>query len=117
SPAGVFLIDKPLVSIHLHDPNPRIQQANARRLAKYIFPRQYGLPSAFHFFKFSEREAYQVPDFVNRDQDIEKLASDRNHKIRTPKRLRQVLPMLDKLAWRHRKCKYKLLLDGSCPSK
>ncbi|ESK87254.1 telomerase reverse transcriptase [Moniliophthora roreri MCA 2997] len=107
--------DLPVTTVQ--DPNPQIQQSNARRLAKYIFPRQYGLPNAFHFFKFSEREAYQVPDFVNRDQDIEKLASDRNHRIRTPKRLRQVLPMLDKLAWRHRKCKYKLLLDGSCPSK
>ncbi|KAK7050869.1 Telomerase reverse transcriptase [Paramarasmius palmivorus] len=101
------------------DPDPRMQQANSRRLAKYVFPRQYGIPSAFHFFKFSEREAYQVPDFVNRDKDIEKLASSGGPKqrIKTPKRLKQVLPILDKLIWRHGKCKYKLLLDGSCPSK
>ncbi|KAJ8072353.1 Telomerase reverse transcriptase [Marasmius tenuissimus] len=99
------------------DPNSRIQEKNARHLAKYIFSRQYGIPSAFMFFKFSEREAYKIPDFVNREDDIKKLAKVTDKKTRTPKRLHQVLPMLEKLIWRHSKCKYRLLRDRTCPSK
>ncbi|KAF9267886.1 hypothetical protein L218DRAFT_970692 [Marasmius fiardii PR-910] len=103
-------------------PDPDIQERNVRHLAKYVFPRQYGIPSAFEFFKFSEREAYRVPDFVDRDRDIKVLLtfnSKREEKttIKTPKRVKQILPLLDKLIWRHGKCKYKKLLDGSCPSK
>ncbi|KAL0579065.1 Telomerase reverse transcriptase, partial [Marasmius crinis-equi] len=92
-------------------------EKNARHLAKYIFSRQYGIPSAFVFFKFSEREAYKVPDFVNREGDIQKLAKSKGPKTKTPKRLKEVLPMLDKLIWRHGKCKYRLLRDRTCPSK
>ncbi|KAG7089455.1 hypothetical protein E1B28_011140 [Marasmius oreades] len=102
------------------DPDSKIQERNVRHLAKYVFPRQYGMPSSFEFFKFSEREAYKVPDFVDRDGDIKKLASakrEENATIKTPKRVKQILPLLDKLIWRHGKCKYKKLLDGSCPSK
>jgi hypothetical protein len=35
----------------------------------------------------------------------------------TPKRLKDVVPLVDKLLWRHSKCPYKLLLDKFCPSK
>jgi hypothetical protein len=36
---------------------------------------------------------------------------------KTPKSLKNVLPMLDKLLWYHGKCTYKLLRNKVCPSK
>lgn len=43
----------------------------ARHLAKYVFPRQYGLSSPF-MFAFSKRDAAvaKLPDFSDREVDI-----------------------------------------------
>ncbi|KAJ7364176.1 hypothetical protein DFH08DRAFT_680835 [Mycena albidolilacea] len=95
------------------DPDPREQMAHARHLAKYVFARQYGLASAFKF-QTSKYEAFKIPSFDDREQDI---------KVRffgpckTPKRLKEVIPLLEKLLWRHGKCGYKPLRDHVCPSK
>jgi len=37
--------------------------------------------------------------------------------VKTPKRLKPVLPLLEKMIWRHAKCGYKPLRDKVCPSK
>ncbi|PBL03542.1 hypothetical protein ARMGADRAFT_911497, partial [Armillaria gallica] len=87
------------------DYDPRQQQEKARHLSKYIFPRQYGLSSAFTF-KTSKWGPATTPTFT-----------DRGAEIRTPKRLKETLNHLDTLIWRHGKCKYKLLHDQVCPSK
>jgi hypothetical protein len=36
---------------------------------------------------------------------------------KTPKRLREILSLLEKMIWRHGKCGYKPLRDKACPSK
>ncbi|KAJ7126861.1 hypothetical protein C8R44DRAFT_616666, partial [Mycena epipterygia] len=89
------------------DPDPRKQMDNARYLAKYVFARQYGLASPFKF-QTSRREAFKIPNF--NDREIKGA-------FKTPKRLRDVIPMLEKLIWRHGKCRYKPLRDHACPSK
>ncbi|KAJ7227315.1 hypothetical protein GGX14DRAFT_347245, partial [Mycena pura] len=93
------------------DPDPRKQMDNARNLAKYVFPRQYGLASPFKF-QTSPRESLNLPDFSDRENEIKALGP-----CKTPKRLRDVIPMLEKLLWRHGKTRYKLLRDHACPSK
>ena len=35
----------------------------------------------------------------------------------TPKRLKNIVPIIDKMVWRHLKCPYKLFFDKFCPSK
>ncbi|KAF5391483.1 hypothetical protein D9757_002434 [Collybiopsis confluens] len=92
-------------------PEPREETEHSQLLAKYVFSRQYGLSSAF-MFEVSKWEPSYIPDFANRDIEIERLRT-----CKTPKRLREVLPLLQKLLWRHGKCKYRLLRDLACPSK
>ncbi|KAJ3720782.1 hypothetical protein DFJ43DRAFT_1004797, partial [Lentinula guzmanii] len=93
------------------DPDPHAQAEKNRRLSKYVFPRQFGLGSPF-LFEVSKYEPSYIPDFADRDNEIEKLGP-----CKTPKRLKAVLPLLDKLIWRHGKCKYRLLRDLACPSR
>ncbi|KAE9405114.1 hypothetical protein BT96DRAFT_748850, partial [Gymnopus androsaceus JB14] len=93
------------------DVNPRVQAEQSRRLAKYIFPRQYGLANAF-MFEVKKWEPSYIPDFMDREAEIQRLGS-----CKTPKRLKGVLPLMEKLIWRHGKCKYQLLRDRACPSK
>ncbi|PBK75723.1 hypothetical protein ARMSODRAFT_404731 [Armillaria solidipes] len=90
------------------DYDPRQQQEKARHLSKYIFPRQYGLSSAFTF-KTSKWGPATTPTFTDRGAEI--------RPSKTPKRLKETLNRLDTLIWRHGKCKYKLLRDQVCPSK
>ncbi|KAK0500404.1 hypothetical protein EDD18DRAFT_827251 [Armillaria luteobubalina] len=90
------------------DYDPRQQQEKARHLSKYIFPRQYGLSSAFTF-KTSKWGRPVTPTFTDRGAEI--------RPSKTPKRLKETLNRLDTLIWRHSKCKYKLLHDQVCPSK
>ncbi|KAJ7455324.1 hypothetical protein B0H11DRAFT_252152 [Mycena galericulata] len=82
---------------------------DARHLAKYVFARQYGLASPFRF-QTPKREAFKLPNFDNREHEIK-------GNFKTPKRLREIIPFLEKLIWRHGKCAYKLLRDHACPSK
>lgn len=36
---------------------------------------------------------------------------------KTPKRLKEIIPLLEILIWRHGKCRYRHLRDTACPSK
>ncbi|KAI0359808.1 hypothetical protein OH77DRAFT_1493323 [Trametes cingulata] len=93
------------------DPDPRQQMEHARHLAKYVFPRQYGLSNPF--VSPSHRTSYaRQPDYLDREHEIKMKGS-----CKTPKRLKGVLSDLEKMIWRHHKCRYKSLLDITCPSK
>ncbi|KAI0734344.1 hypothetical protein BC629DRAFT_1266802, partial [Irpex lacteus] len=92
-------------------PDPRKSEAAARHLSKHVFPRQYGLPNAFenngngHTNHILKRRASLI-------SELQALGS-----CKTPKRVKPALDLLDKLLWRHSKCKYKPLLKRLCPSK
>ncbi|KAF7292779.1 Telomerase reverse transcriptase [Mycena indigotica] len=88
-------------------PNRTDQMKAARRLSKYVFPRQYGLESPFGF----ESQSTTLPDFSNRDHHITALGP-----CKTPKRLKEAVPLLEKVIWRHGKCQYWQLRDLACPS-
>ncbi|KAH9846656.1 hypothetical protein C2E23DRAFT_872250 [Lenzites betulinus] len=77
------------------DPDPRQQMEQARNLAKYVFPRQYGLTNPFTSCKNGYLKG----------------------PCKTPKRLKDSIGTLEKMIWRHYKCRYKSLLDLACPSK
>ncbi|KAG1798207.1 uncharacterized protein HD556DRAFT_1232582, partial [Suillus plorans] len=93
------------------DPDPRLQAQKARHLSKYIFPLQYGLSNVFSQ-PSAAKETYKQPNFADREREIELFGT-----CKTPKRLKDVLVLLDKMIWRHGKCHYKLLRDTVCPSK
>jgi telomerase reverse transcriptase len=90
------------------DPDPRALAKDPRHLSKYIFPSQYGLSSVF----MHRKQTYQQPDYSDREQEIKVLGN-----CKTPKRLKDVLSLVEKMIWRHGKCGYKPLRDKVCPSK
>ncbi|GAA5844734.1 hypothetical protein JCM9279_002901 [Rhodotorula babjevae] len=88
-----------------------VAQAPARHLAKYLFPRQFGLHNVFTSEK--ARTSFEImPDYLDREVEIKKLGS-----IKTPERLKPVVPLLDKLATLSSRCNYRKLLNRRCPSK
>ncbi|KIY69092.1 hypothetical protein CYLTODRAFT_241785 [Cylindrobasidium torrendii FP15055 ss-10] len=90
----------------------KAQQDKARCLSKYVFPRQYGLRSAFAF----EAEGWGgalLPNFEDRNDEIQRMPKS----VKTPKRVKPALVLLERLIWRHGKCKYALLRDATCPTK
>ncbi|KZP22725.1 hypothetical protein FIBSPDRAFT_910389 [Athelia psychrophila] len=105
---------KPKVNpVQYVDPDPKVQAEHARHLAKYVFPRQYGLSSVFHVSApQSKFVAVPIPHFSDREKEIKAKGS-----VKTPKRLKETLSLLEKLIWRHGKCAYKALRDKSCSSK
>ncbi|KAH8823014.1 hypothetical protein DL96DRAFT_1431154, partial [Flagelloscypha sp. PMI_526] len=90
--------------------DPREQLKASQTLAKHIFPRMYGLHTVFHTQGFSSNQTYMM--YLNRDKETSQKGS-----LKTPKRLKSVLLMLDKMIHMHSKCAYKPLLNVSCPSK
>ncbi|KDQ59313.1 hypothetical protein JAAARDRAFT_127533, partial [Jaapia argillacea MUCL 33604] len=94
------------------DPDPRKQMEDTRHLAKYVFPRQFGLSSPFSFDGQQKTQSYQLPDFGDREEEIKKRGP-----CKTPKRVKTALELLEKLIWRHGKCGYKPLRDKACPSR
>jgi len=103
----------------------------ARHILRYIFPRQHGLSNPFKFNCLGG--AYEYRDYIDREDEIEvrtqklspllsyqkncqraKILSKNGN---TPKRLKNIVPIIDKMVWRHLKCPYKLLFDKLCPSK
>lgn len=52
------------------DPDPQVQLEHARHLAKYVFARQYGLPSPFVAEK-APLFANQLPDYSEREHQIQ----------------------------------------------
>ncbi|KAF9647961.1 hypothetical protein BDM02DRAFT_3097222, partial [Thelephora ganbajun] len=101
NPAGPKLKTDPEKST---DPGPQSQLEGARRLVKFIFPRQHGLPNPFTI------STENTTPF--RDREIEAKGF-----MRTPKRINNALDFFEKLIWRHGKCGYKPLLNTACPSK
>ncbi|KAI0635989.1 hypothetical protein C8Q77DRAFT_1052682 [Trametes polyzona] len=93
------------------DPDPREQMEKARKLSKYVFPRQYGLSNPISSDSTQTSYAPQ-PDYVDREHEI-KLKGP----CKTPKRLKSVLGILEQMIWKHHKCRYKALLNLACPSK
>ncbi|GAA5958254.1 hypothetical protein JCM10213_002618 [Rhodosporidiobolus nylandii] len=85
-------------------------EAPARHLAKYIFPRQFGMHNPFTRAKVWSFEL--APDYLDRELEIKKHGS-----IKTPTRLKPALELLGKLAVLGNRCNYRKLLDRSCPSK
>ncbi|EGN91919.1 hypothetical protein SERLA73DRAFT_17315, partial [Serpula lacrymans var. lacrymans S7.3] len=94
------------------DPDPRKQAADVRHLAKYVFPLQFGLSNVFSKMVNARYQPRRLPDFSDRENEIKRLG-----KCKTPKRLREVMRLLDKVLWRHGKCGYSRLRDLACPSK
>ncbi|KAG0659712.1 hypothetical protein C6P46_005071 [Rhodotorula mucilaginosa] len=86
-------------------------EAAARHLAKYIFPRQFGLHNAFTSPK-ARVSVDVLPDYTDRELEIKRLGS-----IKTPPRLRPVLPILQRLGLLSSRCNFRKLLDKRCPSK
>ncbi|PSR75587.1 hypothetical protein PHLCEN_2v9067, partial [Hermanssonia centrifuga] len=91
-------------------PDLRKQMENARHLSKYVFPLQYGLPCALT----AETQTFSssLPNYMDREEQIKKKGS-----IKTPKRLKSILSLLERTMWRHHKCGYRPLLQKICPSK
>ncbi|KAI0955894.1 hypothetical protein AcV7_006436 [Taiwanofungus camphoratus] len=94
------------------DPDPRQQAGHARHLAKYVFPRQYGLSNPFLVPTLAIFQANRLPDYSDREEEIKKIGP-----CKTPKRLKQILEILEKMTRRHGKCGYKASLEITCPSK
>ncbi|KZV74357.1 hypothetical protein PENSPDRAFT_550288, partial [Peniophora sp. CONT] len=95
----------------------RAQMEDARHLAKYVFQRQYGLPSVF------DARGPTGSGYMDRRLPLNAIHSSMlttsqklgSHK--TPKRLKQSIDILEKTLWHHGKCRYKLLRNLACPSK
>ncbi|KAG0702505.1 hypothetical protein DFH29DRAFT_774015, partial [Suillus ampliporus] len=101
------------------DPDPRQEAQNARLLSKYIFPLQYGLSNVFSQ-PSAAKEIYKQPNFADRELEIGVRMNVPLQVLgtcKTPKRLKDVLVLLEKMIWRHGKCGYKPLRDQVCPSK
>ncbi|KAJ8591700.1 hypothetical protein M405DRAFT_734626 [Rhizopogon salebrosus TDB-379] len=103
------------------DPDPRQEAQKARQLSKYIFPLQYSLSNVFSHAS-PAKESYKQPDFTDREREIEVRECIASYggllgKCKTPKRLRDVLVLLEKMIWRHGKCGYLPLRNKVCPSK
>lgn len=52
------------------DPDPRQQAGHARHLAKYVFPRQYGLSNPFLVPTLAIFQANRLPDYSDREEEI-----------------------------------------------
>ncbi|KAF5382158.1 hypothetical protein D9615_004408 [Tricholomella constricta] len=87
------------------DPKPKERQNHDRHISKYIFPRQYGLTAPF-LEANSKKRTFGFPDYTDREAEIKAKGS-----CKTPKRLKEILPLLETMLWRHIKCRYKLLRD------
>lgn len=93
------------------DPSPRDLQKDSQTLAKYIFPRSYGLSNVFVISKGSAGTA-KPTSYFDRDPELKQKKS-----WRTPRRIKGRLPLLEKMVHMHCKCAYKPLLNLSSPSK
>ncbi|GJN91088.1 hypothetical protein Rhopal_004105-T1 [Rhodotorula paludigena] len=85
--------------------NKAMLEAPARHLAKYLFPRQFGMHNVFTSPK--AKSAFEVlPDYLDREVEIKKLGA-----VKTPSRLIPALPLLSRLALLNARCKYRKVLD------
>jgi hypothetical protein len=97
----------------------------ARHLSKYLFPREYGLATAF-----ASVRAHKYLDFADREDEIKvrveylrlypnlfRCCVKKAHKSKTPKRVKSTLDLLERVIYRHGNCSYNALRDITCPSK
>ncbi|KAJ3515494.1 hypothetical protein NLJ89_g1720 [Agrocybe chaxingu] len=87
------------------DECPRQQAENARHLSKYVFARQYGLTTPFTSPQM-RGSPFQFGDYLDRETEIKAMGY-----CKTPKRLKETLPLLEKLLRRHGRCGYVPLRD------
>ncbi|SPO20458.1 uncharacterized protein UTRI_00858_B [Ustilago trichophora] len=83
-----------------------------RHLAKYVFPRQFGLHNVFTGARDFDTSTQPFRDYTVREVEIKALGAKR-----TPKALRPALPVLAKILSRHDKLNYRALLNRCCPSR
>ncbi|SNX84166.1 uncharacterized protein MEPE_02874 [Melanopsichium pennsylvanicum] len=83
-----------------------------RHLAKYVFPRQFGLHNVFTGARDFDTTTQPFRDYTVRETEIKALGAKR-----TPKALRSALPVLAKMLARHDKLEYRALLNRCCPSR
>jgi telomerase reverse transcriptase len=81
----------------------------ARRLAKYVWPREYGLSCAYS----PKEDATNSKLITTTQRDIEIESVKR---ARTPSRLRVAITLLDIVLRKHRSFDYRRALDLCCPS-
>lgn len=107
----------------------KFHEARARHLAKYVFPRQFGLHNVFTSPKSSG--SYELlPDYDDREVDIkvsssglgelisaDPARSQKLGKVKTPPRLKGALELMQRMGQLHDKYKYRKVLDRLCPSK
>src|SRR5258708_28418210 len=96
-----------------------------RHLSKYLFPREYGLATAF-----ASVRAHKYPDFADREDEIKvrieyislylrlfRCRIKKASRSKTPKRVKFTLDFLERMIYRHGNCSYNALRDLTCPSK
>ncbi|EJU06487.1 hypothetical protein DACRYDRAFT_92476, partial [Dacryopinax primogenitus] len=84
----------------------------ARHALKYIFPSEYGLHNVFTSPLDRLNPAFAFKDYTDRNDEIVA-----HGKMKTPKRLKQAMPLSSKLLALHCQTSYKRLCDTACPSK
>lgn len=116
------------------DANKGSSEAAARHLAKYVFPRQFGLHNVFTNPK--PRVSVDVlPDYVDREFEIKvRLAFPADQPVssfpsthvevlqrlgttKTPPRLKAAIPLLQKMKVLSSRCNMRKILDKRCPSR
>ncbi|KJA26221.1 hypothetical protein HYPSUDRAFT_133106, partial [Hypholoma sublateritium FD-334 SS-4] len=86
---------------------------NVRHVSKYIFSRQYGLNTPFASAEMKGSSfGLSAYDYLDREDELKAAGPSK-----TPKRLKHVLPLIEKLLRRHCKCAYISMRDRACPSK
>ncbi|KZT42240.1 hypothetical protein SISSUDRAFT_980618 [Sistotremastrum suecicum HHB10207 ss-3] len=92
-------------------PVPRNADEVSRHLLKFIFPKEFGLKCVF------TEPRRPKSDPLCMDDDTKEKEIKRVGPIKTPKRLKGLLPLVHQLLRRHKKCKYKVLLSLTCRRK
>ncbi|KZS92575.1 hypothetical protein SISNIDRAFT_412530 [Sistotremastrum niveocremeum HHB9708] len=110
-------------------PVPRNADEVSRHLLKFIFPKEFGLKCVFTEPRRPKSDPLCMDDDT-KEKEIKVLLSrsfktlssflrcdQRVGPIKTPKRLKGLLPLVHQLLRRHKKCKYKVLLSLTCRRK
>ncbi|KIW17443.1 hypothetical protein PV08_04637 [Exophiala spinifera] len=89
------------------------QSDHAAHVAKYVFPRQFGLHNVFTSTTDPTETAQQFKDYTLREQEIRSICSRARAKI--PRRLRgKPLDLVRKILRNHLRCSYTQLLRYYC---
>ncbi|KAK6376466.1 Telomerase reverse transcriptase [Exophiala oligosperma] len=89
------------------------QYSHGAHVAKYIFPRQFGLHNVFTSTTDLTETAQQFKDYTIREQEIRGLCS--RAPTRLPRRLRgKTLELVKKIQHNHHRCSYTQLLRHYC---